>query len=213
MSQAQNENSYFDLTATGIGYLNRARKVTPEQGSPYTCVSIAALHGQSDNPVYTYLDCRIVGKDALAFITEHFDAINNRDTKVLVRFKVGDLQAESYEVASGQNKGTLNHLIKSRLLKVTWAKIDNTVVDLGLDDENKESNDQSATTSVAVSDPEQSGNEKGPISDFGEVVHLERDDPNFKQTRMKLKELGYRWVLDEKAWFSPEEFSQLKAAA
>ena len=95
MSQNNTENNYFDLTAQGIGYLNRARKVSPQQGSPYNCVSIAALHGQSDNPNYTYFDCKIVGSEALAFVTEHFDTINDRDVKVLVNFKVGDMVADS----------------------------------------------------------------------------------------------------------------------
>ena len=34
---------YFDLDINGIGYLNRAREVTPENGIPFLSVTIAAL--------------------------------------------------------------------------------------------------------------------------------------------------------------------------
>ena len=41
-----NENvKYFDLHTTGIGYLNRVREVTPEEGTPFLAVTIAAIHG------------------------------------------------------------------------------------------------------------------------------------------------------------------------
>jgi len=122
------EKKFFDLHTMGIGYLNRARKVSPTQGDPYLSVSIAALHGNADSPSYSYFDTRIVGSDAIEFVREHKDAINDRDHKVLVRFKVGDGVASSYEVKSGDNAGNRNHLIKSRLLQISWAKIDDEVV-------------------------------------------------------------------------------------
>lgn len=212
MSQ-KTENNYFDLTAKGLGYLNRARKVNPQQGSPYNCVSIAALHGQSDNPNYTYFDCKIVGSDALAFVAEHFDTINSRDVKVLVLFKVGDMMADSYETTSGDNKGKRNHLIKSRLLRITWAKIGDTVIDLGLDDNADDSVSRSETLSPA---PFVHIGDKKPepaITQFGEVVYLEKDAPNFKEMRNQLKDLGYRWDVDTKGWFSPDKFAQMKNAA
>lgn len=221
MSQNNTENNYFDLTAEGLGYLNRARKVNPSQGSPYQCVTIAALHGQSDNPNYTYFDCRIVGSDALAFVTEYFSAINDRDTKVLVRFKVGDLLADSYAYESNGNR---NHLIKSRLLRITWAKVGDTVIDLGLDEKTDDSETQSeAAQKTLPATPIDSDSQalmvpasdkpEPTVTQFGEVVYLEKDAANFKEIRNQLKDLGYRWNVDAKGWFSPEKFAQMKNAA
>lgn len=212
MSQNNTENSYFDLIAEGLGYLNRARKVNPSQGSPYNCVSIAAIHGQSDSPNYTYFDCKIVGGDALDFVAEQFDAINDRDTKVLVRFKVGDLTADSYETTSGDNKGKRNHLIKSRLLRITWAKVGDTVIDLGLADE-PASQSETPSQALGASDGYVDKKPEPAVTQFGEVVYLERDASNFKEVRNQLKDLGYRWDVDTKSWFSPEKFSQMKNAA
>lgn len=227
MSQNNTENNYFDLTAEGLGYLNRARKVSPNQGSPYHCVTIAALHGQSDNPNYTYFDCRIVGSDALAFVTERFDMINDRDTKVLVRFKVGDMLADSYET-----QGKSYHVIKSRLLRITWAKIGDTVIDLGLDDADEPASQSETPSQAPVASAGCSGNQQvqfihigdkqqpaatqvatEAVTQFGEVVYLEKDAPNFKEMRNKLKDLGYRWDVDTKGWFSPEKFEQMKNVA
>jgi len=225
MSQNNAENNYFDLTAEGLGYLNRARKVNPQQGSPYNCVSIAAIHGQSENPNYTYFDCKIVGSDALAFVAEHFDTINDRDVKVLVRFKVGDMMADSYETTSGDNKGKRNHLIKSRLLRITWAKVGDTVIDLGLDDADEPASQSETPSQAPVASAGCSGNQqiqfvhigdKKPepaVTQFGEVVYLEKDALNFKEMRNQLKDLGYRWDVDTKGWFSPEKFEQMKNAA
>ncbi len=54
---------YFDLDINGIGYLNRAREVTPENGIPFLSVTIAALRGPADKVQHTHFDSReyIVG--------------------------------------------------------------------------------------------------------------------------------------------------------
>lgn len=122
------EKKFFDLHTSGIGYLNRARTVTPGKGQPYEAVSIAALYGSADDPSYAYFDTIVVGSDAADFVRAYGDAINDRNAKVLVRFKVGDGSASSYLVRSGDNAGNRNHIIKSRLLQITWASINGDVV-------------------------------------------------------------------------------------
>jgi hypothetical protein len=124
----ENTNEYFDLITTGLGYLNRSRLVTPKQGSPYESVTIAALHGNTENPHYSYFDTRVVGTDVIEFVKKYRDHINNRDTKVLVKFNIGDGQGDSYEATKGNHVGERFHLIKGRLLKITWAKVGDTVV-------------------------------------------------------------------------------------
>ena len=55
---------YFDLDINGIGYLNRAREVTPENGIPFLSVTIAALRGPADNVQHTHFDCVVSGEEA-----------------------------------------------------------------------------------------------------------------------------------------------------
>ena len=48
-NQSQNESriEYFDLQTQGIGYINRIREVTPEEGKSFLSVTIAALRGRA----------------------------------------------------------------------------------------------------------------------------------------------------------------------
>ena len=56
------EAKYFDLLTTGLGYINRVRAVTPEEGNPFLSVTLAALRGSADNARYTHFECRVAGK-------------------------------------------------------------------------------------------------------------------------------------------------------
>ena len=157
------KKEFFDLHTNGIGYLNRARTVTPSRGDDYESVTIAALHGRSDSPSYSYFDTIVVGADALDFVKEHKDTINDRDSKVLVRFKVGDGDATSYEVTSGDNKGNRNHCIKGRLLKITWAKINGVVVKDDAADEPVDSNSIDDPDSVNIDTTDTPAVDLGPL--------------------------------------------------
>jgi len=204
---------FFDLHTLGIGYLNRARTVAPTQGKPYMSVSIAALHGRSDSPSYSYIDTRIVGSDALAFVKQYEADINDRASKVLVRFKVGDAMADSYEVKSGENKGKRNHVIKARLLQITWAKVNGVVVLQPADSTNTDE-DQRSTESVNGSADQQQPAVDASVEEPSSAdqqsaqrptsVELDPNDPEFEVKRTRLKKAGYRWDRDQAAWVLPE---------
>ena len=192
-----NEIPYFDLITTGIGYLNRARTIKPNQGSAYECVSIAALHGRSDSPSYAYFDCRVVGTEALEFVKTHKDAINDRNTKVLVRFNVGDGEATSY-VPRGAEQEQRRHQIKGRLLKITWAKIGDEVLDLGQDKAETPVDHSAGHCSGTEDLPE--GKPKRWEDTLGDTVRLDSKDPHFLKKVNRLKEVGYIWDSTENLW-------------
>lgn len=210
------ESNYFDLIVNGIGYLNRAREVKPNQGKAYLAVSVTALHGSADSTNYTFFDLRVVGEAAKEFITAYEDEINDSDSKVMVRFNIGDPQPNSYTAKSGAREGQLCHVIKGRLLKITWAKINDEVLEIAESDEDASSPEpvqQSADASDDNAQPEQSAvetqsTEPAPASDdmqtwetqLSNVVKLDKKDPEFKTKRMKLKDLGYRWNSDDQSW-------------
>ena len=123
MTQTIDTPKYFDLHASGVGYLNRVRLVEPKRGQPFLAVDISALHGGIDDVEYTRFDCRVSGSEAKDAIMALKDAIEDKDTKVLVGFKVGDLYTETFTYKSGKKAGQMGVSLKARLLRIHWAKV------------------------------------------------------------------------------------------
>lgn len=120
-------NEYFDLHITGLGYLNRPREVTTRGGSFVAC-DIAALHGSKDNVEYTRFDCIVRGTKAEQVVRDLMPAVE-ADKAVLIGFKLGDVTADTFEYpASSDKAGRTGISLKSRLLQVTWAKVDGKTV-------------------------------------------------------------------------------------
>lgn len=114
---------YFDLHINGIGYLNRIREVTPKQGSPFLSVAIAALRGSVDKVEYTHFECVVSGKEAQEIVRRLKPAVES-DLKVLFGFTLSDLTADSFTYKHGDRTGETGISLKSRLLRVAWAKVD-----------------------------------------------------------------------------------------
>ena len=117
------EAKYFDLLTTGLGYINRVREVTPEEGNPFLSVTLAALRGSADNAQYTHFECRVAGKQAKAVVRELQAAVEG-DHKVLVGFTLSDLYPESFTYKKGEKAGETGISLKARLLRIGWAKVD-----------------------------------------------------------------------------------------
>ena len=121
---SNNESSkYFDLHINGIGYLNRVREVTPEEGTPFLSVTIAALRGSVDNVQYTHFECSVSGKKAQEIVRQLKSAVEGK-LKVLIGFTLSDLYAEPFTFKNGDKAGETGVSLKSRLLRVSWAKVD-----------------------------------------------------------------------------------------
>lgn len=131
------DSKFFDLHVTGLGYLNRVRMVQPKKGEAFAACSIAALRGEwnkegSIKPDSTKFDVRVSGKDVEP-ILDLLGPFNDKDRKIMVQFKLGDIYAETfvYDKDMGQfKKGDTGTVIKGRLLKITRAWINGTPVDL-----------------------------------------------------------------------------------
>lgn len=122
-AQANNEAQYFDLHTTGIGYLNSVRFVTPQKGPEYLACSISALHGNKEAAEYTPFQLRVSGEEAKRVIADLEADANDRDTKVLLSFRIGDATPEHFEYSKGQRKGEIGTCIRGRLIKVFWVKV------------------------------------------------------------------------------------------
>ena len=198
---------YNDQHTTGMGYLNRARTVNPAQGQPYESVSLTGLGGRVDNPSYTFYDCTSVLGKALEKYLLLKDDINDDNKKVMICFKVSDGRPDSYVTKDKQTgQDVRRHVIKCKLLDITWASIDGQVVQFELDsDDDDQQSDQSPLVSAGPVAEDDKNTIQSLFSDdeLDDYVKLDRDDPQFMAKKSELKSIGYRWDTNEKAWFRP----------
>lgn len=127
MTHSTQNNQYFDLHTSGIGYLNRIRNVTVRKGKPFLAVTIAALHGTTENIEYTYIDCTVVGTDAERLVRRCQDAVD-ANRKVLAAFRIGDIWTDTFTYDKGDRKGQTGVCLKGRLLFLSWIKVDGKTV-------------------------------------------------------------------------------------
>ncbi|WP_313025474.1 STY4534 family ICE replication protein [Pseudomonas lopnurensis] len=127
MSNTNAQKSYFDLHITGFGYLNRIREVPIRKGSPFVACDIVALHGDAESPEKTRFDCKVSGSEAEKLIRRCMPAVG-AEKKVLIGFRLGDLNPEPFTYQSGKKQGQTGISLKSRLLFVSWIKVDGVMV-------------------------------------------------------------------------------------
>lgn len=126
-STANNQKKYFDLHTQGIGYVNRIREIPGKQGSSFWVCDISALHGEENAIEYTNFDCRVSGTQATKIIIGLEEACQ-KERKILIGFKVGDLTPETFTYKSGKKQGTTGINLKARLLSISWAKVEGVTV-------------------------------------------------------------------------------------
>jgi hypothetical protein len=137
-NQVQNVPAYFDLTADGVGFMNRPRVVQGKRGSGhvYFSCTIQALHGDADEKAR--FDVRIVGgkaKELFAKLLEEFPDLLSSDYKrrptVFIGFRVGDLHPVVFETNSKNDKNEPVKVntpsIDARLLKFKFIKVNRQV--------------------------------------------------------------------------------------
>jgi hypothetical protein len=123
------EKTFFDLHVKGLGYVNRVRAVSPKKGPNYIACTIAALRGEAGEKLYTKFDVRITGAEAERVIEMLGEDINAKAkngeplNKVLIGFRVGDIYPETFQYTREDLKGQTGIVIKGRLLKIDWAKV------------------------------------------------------------------------------------------
>lgn len=121
-------SGYFDLHVDGVGYLNRIREVKVKKGQFWAC-SISALRGDATDVDYTKFDLRVAGTEARTIVKQLKSAVDARKA-VIVGFKLGDIYPEKFVYENGDRKGEVGVVVKGRLLKVRFAKVDGQAVEL-----------------------------------------------------------------------------------
>ncbi|TVP80704.1 STY4534 family ICE replication protein [Thioalkalivibrio sp.] len=206
------DKKYFDLHVTGIGYLGRAREVPVRRGEPFLALEINALHGAADQVEYTRFDCRVTGGEAQMLVRRFMPRINDRDAKVLVGFRLGDLYPDVFTYQTGEKAGQTGVSLKARLLKIHWIKVNGEWVYTAEASEEGTTIPEPETASTgAVAQVAEDEGSPLPVTDaeddlsayLPEEVELSKDDPDFLSKKEQLKASGYRFDGTRKVWRLP----------
>ncbi|MGF6875840.1 DUF3577 domain-containing protein [Paraburkholderia sp. MM5477-R1] len=131
MNQSVEPRKYFDLHLRGLGYLSRVRDVTAKgngrsKARPFLACAISAFHGDpnvENGVVYLPLDLIVSGERAKEAVRAVMNDANDPDVKVLVSFRAGDHYIRTFE-RTGNRAGETGAVLKGRLLKLFWIKVD-----------------------------------------------------------------------------------------
>jgi hypothetical protein len=128
-------DQYYDISVRACGFLNRVRRVEPENGTPYLTCTFAALRGQKgERATPTYFDLKIVGEQATPLLTQFKSVINDRSRQVFVSVKLSELFVKPFTRQKGEHKGETGYAVKSRLLVLESLSIDGVVAYRRADD-------------------------------------------------------------------------------
>jgi len=171
MNQAVESRKYFDLHLRGLGYLSRVRDVTTKgngrsKARPFLACAISAFHGDpnvENGIVYLPLDLIVAGEKAREAVRSVMDDANDPDVKVLVSFRAGDHYIRTFE-RTGNRAGETGAVLKGRLLKLFWIKVDGQEVYRDAGDESEERDDADA------------GNDQAPERVNGQVPSTDGRD-------------------------------------
>ena len=151
MNQSVEPRKYFDLHLRGLGYLSRVRDVTARsngrsKAKPFLACAISAFHGDpniENGIVYLPLDLIVAGEKAREAVRSVMDDANAPDAKVLVAFRSGDHYIRTFE-RTGNRAGETGAVLKGRLLKLFWIRVDGQEVYRDESAERDESDDTDA---------------------------------------------------------------------
>ncbi|MEJ2405357.1 MAG: DUF3577 domain-containing protein [Candidatus Thiodiazotropha sp.] len=196
---SDSNEKYFDLHINGIGYLNRARVVSPKRADPFLAVDVTALYGSSDDVQKTRFDCRVVGGVAKEVIEQFMPQINDQGRmasdgttlrhKVLAGFRLGDLYADTFTYQKGKKEGEIGVSLKARLLRLDWVKVDgNFVYQANIDTSESKSESEHVTAQTNTGDNKDELQAVPPVE-----VSRSKNDSDFEDCETELKNKSHHF--------------------
>ncbi|WP_025806372.1 DUF3577 domain-containing protein [Pseudomonas chlororaphis] len=109
------------LDTRGLGYINRIAR-SQRDPSLRHC-SLAMLNGSVDEPVYRYVNVDATDPAVVALLDQYSDDVQAK-RKVLVSFRLEDLEASFFTRTKGENAGEHSPVMKSTLSYIGTIKVD-----------------------------------------------------------------------------------------
>ena len=220
MSTNKTLGQVFNLIIAGFGYINRVREVAPQGAQPYLCADVALMEGVAKDGDYssvnkTRLSCIVKGKEAQEIIRTHFTGpdgqVGSPGVPVVASMQLGGLQPDTFTYQKGERAGETGVSLRSSLLKISWLKIGDTVVDLGQGDQEvvevqeaaqAAEGAEPATDAAPAVEPGEPAYADELQAEYGEhgFVKLDPEHPEFQERKAYLKDQGFRWNGAEKHW-------------
>lgn len=122
------DTRYFNEYASGIGYLNRIREFDVEGKPTRFAAQVSVIQGPEDKVHYEYHDLVIASDVVLGVVMEHRAAIEDENSKVIIRFKMANPRAKAFIYQQGERAGELGATISGFLTRIMTLKINGELV-------------------------------------------------------------------------------------
>ena len=130
--------TYRNLLTNGCGFVNRIRSVKPAKGEAYVACSVRLEEGPVSGSDYsqlqsTYVDCRVVGEQALGLIRQHFtgeEGICQPSAPVRAGVRLAGLTVKPFLYQEGDKAGQPGASLYARLIKIDWMAVGGSRIDI-----------------------------------------------------------------------------------
>ncbi len=207
----------YNLIIGGFGYINRVREVAPKGAQSYLCADVTLLEGVAKagdhSPVNkTRLSCIIKGAEAKEIFRKHFTGPDGQvvapKVPVVAAMQLGGLVPSTFTYKNGERAGETGICLRASLLKITWLKIGDMVIDLEGQEvpvapELHSCNDRAPEAeAVPATESDIPAYVRELHAEYGEqgFVKLDPEHPEFQERKTFLKTHGFRWNGAEKHW-------------
>ncbi len=193
-TQSSNVKTY-DIHTTGFGFVNRIREVFPDNGKPYLACDLAlregvAKDGNYDNINTTYFNANIVGTKAIELIREHC-TVNGKvvaPQQAVASVLIAGITPNTFVFKKGERLGQTGVSLKTRLLKITYLKINGQEIDLG-NEETGETQTKSEMPNETTQD-DQATAESDDTNNTGVVVNPDDAKAHVEATAQTIEEVA-----------------------
>lgn len=190
---------WFNAHTEACGFLNGLKEITPKPGQtfkPFWTSTFCMLEGNPEKPRKTYLSVNIVNPKVVDLIKPYADQLNADSSRVFVTARISDIAVEPFVYGdNSKNAGQLGVNWKANLISLIALKVGDMQIDLK----------KETTTDFGVSAAQPAANPQPAVNndalfDLPLVVTLNKNEPNFEETKARLKDSGYRWSNEKMAW-------------
>ena len=248
MTNSNQPDRATSVIINGLGYINRIRKVSPNNGQPYLACDVSLMQGTKNSVEYARFSCIIRGSNAKDIVRKYFTTpqgeVKSPEAPVVANMTLGGISAQNFVYRSGKRKGQTGIELKSALLSIKWLKIGNQVVELVLGEQtangtsppaspaaNTIADDliadgvpaEVATHLAMISDDliadgvpveiatrlakrHAAGQKRDFVSEMraeykqNRCIRLAKSHPQFEERKVFLKDQGFTWNNQTKAW-------------
>lgn len=190
---------WFNAHTEACGFLNGLKEITPKPGQtfkPFWVSTFCMLEGNPEKPRKTYLSVNIVNPKVVEILKPHANQLNTEGSRVFVTARISDLEVEPFIYGNNSSRaGQLGVNWKANLISLIALKVGDMQIDL----KKETTTDFGVSAAQPAAKPQPVVN-NDVIFDLPLVVTLNKNEPNFEETKARLKDSGYRWSNEKTAW-------------